>query len=253
MRSKHLLVANWKMNYGPAKAASYCRELKGAITKLTNTDVWIAPPDLSLPAAAAELNGTILSYGSQNVHWAESGAYTGETSFAFLKELGATFAIIGHSERRTLFGETDSGVIKRTTAAIAAGITPIVCVGETEAERVEGETEKVLRTQVEPLLTVLTKEASASIVLAYEPVWAIGTGRSASLEEIADAHRLLTDLWQTKFGFAPAVLYGGSVNPGNFGPILKLAEVDGALVGGASLKLDQWLGLVEIAESTPII
>jgi triosephosphate isomerase len=167
--------------------------------------------------------------------------------------MGIPFSLVGHSERRTYFGETSETVAQRTKAALAEGLTAIVCIGETERERSSGVTEKVLEEQLTPVFEVISPDASSRVILAYEPVWAIGTGRVASLEEIAATHRFILSLWKNR-GFATdaVILYGGSVNPQNFAEILALPEVDGALVGGASIKLDQWLTLVKIAEQTAL-
>ena len=253
MRSKHLLVGNWKMNLVPRQGSSYARQLRESITNLARTDVWVAPPFASLPIVATELKGSLLSVGAQNVHWAESGAFTGETAPSFLTELEATFALTGHSERRTYFGETSDQVAQRTAGAIAAGLEVIACVGETESERNEGRMEKVLEGQLNPVLAKLTQETAKSVIIAYEPVWAIGTGRVASLDDIRGAHQFIQRVW-TSFNLpgSAVILYGGSVNPSNFADILALKEVHGALVGGASIKLEQWLDLVKIAEATPV-
>ena len=253
MRQKNLLIGNWKMNLGPTEGAAFARELLGKLPRPVRTDVWVAPPTISLPAVAAALSGSVILCGAQNAHWANSGAFTGETSPLFLKDLGATFAILGHSERRTLFGETSALVAERTKNTLAAGLTAVVCIGETEHERAGGRTEQVVAEQLAPVLEVLTPETASRVVLAYEPVWAIGTGKVATLSEIQDAHKFIHRQWNSRSLGSPAViLYGGSVNPGNFAEILALAEVDGALVGGASIKSDQWLALVEIAEGAAV-
>ncbi len=241
------------MNLGPSDGAAFARELREKLLPPSRTDVWVAPTTISLPSVAAALSGSCIPVGAQNVHWAASGAFTGETSPLFLKDLGATFAILGHSERRTLFGETSALVAERTKSALAAGLVAVVCIGETETERTGGETERVVAEQLAPVLDVLSPETASRVVLAYEPVWAIGTGKVATLKEIQDAHKFIQSEWNSrKLGSSAVILYGGSVNPGNFADILGLAEVDGALVGGASIKLDQWLSLVEIAEGTPV-
>ncbi len=253
MRAKHLLVGNWKMNLGPAQAVPFAEQLLSQLPPLSKSDVWVAPPTVSLPDTQRALHGSPILVGSQNVHWATSGAFTGETSPAFLREMGIPFSLVGHSERRTYFGETSETVAQRTKAALAEGLTAIVCIGETERERSSGVTEKVLEEQLTPVFEVISPDASSRVILAYEPVWAIGTGRVASLEEIAATHRFILSLWKNR-GFATdaVILYGGSVNPQNFAEILALPEVDGALVGGASIKLDQWLTLVKIAEQTAL-
>lgn len=254
MRSRHLLIGNWKMNLGPSEALAFARALSEGLPHLTRSDVWVAPPAISMAATRAGLGEhSPVKIGAQNVHWSSSGAFTGETSPTFLKDLGATFSLVGHSERRTYFGETSEQVALRTSAALNAGLVPVVCFGESESERVDGRTEAVIEQQLTPVLAGLTSESSAQVVLAYEPVWAIGTGRVASLSEIAAAHKFIHSVWN-RYNFAnPAVvLYGGSVNPTNFEDILALPDVDGALVGGASIKLDQWLALVGIAERAAI-
>lgn len=249
MRSRHLLAGNWKMNLGPQQAKNYAHQLRETCKDLSKTDVWIAPPDVSLPGVIEELRGSPIMVGAQNVHWADNGAFTGETSPSFLQELGCAFAIVGHSERRTYFGETSPVVAKRAVGAIAAGLTALVCIGETEAERVGDRTEAVLEEQLNPVLEALSKDTATKLVLAYEPVWAIGTGKVASLDEISQTHAFIQKVWARYSLNAPCiVLYGGSVNPSNFEAILSLQEVDGALVGGASLKADQWLELIKIAE-----
>lgn len=253
MRTKHLLVGNWKMNLGPAQAVPFAEQLRSQLPSLAKTDIWVAPPMVSLPDTQRALQGSPILVGSQNVHWAASGAFTGETSPTFLREMGIPFSLVGHSERRTYFGETSETVAQRTKAALGEGLTAIVCIGETERERTSGITEKVLEEQLTPVFAQISHDTSSRVILAYEPVWAIGTGRVASLAEISETHRFILSLWKERgFGSDAVVLYGGSVNPQNFAEILALPEVDGALVGGASIKLDQWLTLARIAEETPI-
>lgn len=253
MRNRHLLIGNWKMNLGPSQAAAFALKLREGLPKTARTDVWVAPPTVSLAPVCAELAGTSIVVGAQNVHWAASGAFTGETSPVFLADLGIAFSLVGHSERRTLFGESSQQVAQRTQGALAAGLTAVVCIGETEGERSAGRTETVLEEQLSPVLESVARDAAGRVVLAYEPVWAIGTGKVAALEEIRQAHRCIESLWARKqFTSSPVILYGGSVNPGNFAEILALPEVDGALVGGASIKVDQWLSLIAIAEESPV-
>lgn len=253
MRSKHLLAGNWKMNLGPKQAASFARQLKESIKGLSRTDIWVAPPTVSLVPVGTELDGTPMRVGAQNVHWADTGAFTGETSPLFLKDVGATFSLTGHSERRTYFGETSEQVRDRTLNALKAGLDVIVCIGETEAERSAGRTEAVVEEQLHPVLSDLSADLAQKVILAYEPVWAIGTGKVASLQDIQETHQFIQSVW-SKHGLpgSACILYGGSVNPSNFAEILALPEVNGALVGGASIKLDQWLELVRIAEATAL-
>ncbi len=241
------------MNLGPKEARPFARELKAKACATSRTDVWVTPPTASLEAVASELSGTPIAVGAQNVHWANAGAFTGETSPLFLADLGVKFSLVGHSERRTLFGETSEQVAQRTKNALSAGLTAVVCIGETEAERTSQQTEAVLLEQLTPVLDVVDANSAVRVIVAYEPVWAIGTGKVASLQEIQDAHRFIISTWNSRKLSRPAVvLYGGSVNPGNFSEILRLPEVDGALVGGASIKIDQWLSLISIAEETPV-
>lgn len=241
------------MNLGPKEAAVFSRELKAKLAATSRTDVWVSPPTASLAAVTTELRDSQFSVGAQNVHWANSGAFTGETSPLFLNDLGASFSLVGHSERRTYFSETSEQVAQRAKAALTAGLSAVVCIGETEAERVGGQTENVLQEQLGPVLDIVSAEAASRVVLAYEPVWAIGTGKVATLKEIQETHRFIHSVWNARnFLKAAVILYGGSVNPGNFSEILALPEVDGALVGGASIKLEQWLALVSIAETTPL-
>ena len=241
------------MNLGPTQARAYAKQLKDSITPLGKTDVWVAPATISTAAVAEELKGTALHVGAQNVHWAESGAFTGETSPLFLKELGATFTLTGHSERRQFFGETSETTAQRTQAALKAGLEVIVCIGETESERTGGKTERVLEEQLQPVLSSLTAESARQVVLAYEPVWAIGTGKVASIKDIQETHQHIQKVWAShNLPGSAVILYGGSVNPTNFAEILALTEVHGALVGGASIKLEQWLELIAIAERTGV-
>ncbi|MFO0416116.1 MAG: triose-phosphate isomerase [Pseudomonadota bacterium] len=250
MRLPTLLVGNWKMNLTPSESASYARSLRAGISSQTRTKVWVAPTTISLAHVVNELNGSAIAVGAQNTHWANSGAFTGETSPSAAKELGLAFTILGHSERRTYFGESSEAVATRMKAALAAGLIPIVCVGETEQQRARGETNAVIEAQLAPIFAELNNESSKQVIVAYEPVWAIGTGKVASLAEIEETHTAIHAMW-SKQGYPTqaTVLYGGSVTPQNFAGIGALAVVSGALVGGASLKIDQWLELIAIAEA----
>jgi triosephosphate isomerase len=253
MRTKHLLAGNWKMNLGPTHARSFAAQLKEAIQALSKTDVWVAPATISAAVVAEELKGTALQVGAQNAHWADSGAFTGETSPLFLKDIGATFTLTGHSERRQFFGETSETTAQRTQAALKAGLEVIVCIGETESERTSGLTKRVLEEQLQPVLAGLSADTATKVILAYEPVWAIGTGKVASITDIQETHQHIQKVWAShNLPGTAVILYGGSVNPTNFAEILALEEVHGALVGGASIKLDQWLELIAIAERTGV-
>jgi triosephosphate isomerase len=216
-----LIAGNWKMFKGVAETAGFCRDLRAA--DLGDVDVVVSPPYTALAEAVGVLAGTDIGVFAQNVHWEDEGAFTGEISCAMLRELGVYGTIVGHSERRQYFCETDATVARRVEGALAAGLHVIACVGETETEREAGETEAVLRRQVSVL------EPDESLVIAYEPVWAIGTGKTATPELAQEAHAFVKSVIDLP------VLYGGSVKPENAAELLAQPDVDGALVGGASL------------------
>jgi triosephosphate isomerase len=224
-----LIAGNWKMFKGPAETAEFCLQLREA--DLGDVHVVVCPPYVSLAVAVQLLAGTEIAIAAQSVHWEPDGAYTGEVSAPMLRELGVYGTIVGHSERRQLFCETDETVARRAEAALAAGLEVIACVGETEDERERGETEAVLRRQV----SVLPDDDG--LVVAYEPVWAIGTGKAATPEIAQDAHAFIKTLLDRP------VLYGGSVKPDNAAELLSQPDVDGALVGGASLDVDSFTGI----------
>jgi triosephosphate isomerase (TIM) len=228
-----LVAGNWKMFKGPRETAEFCRALRGA--NLGSAGVVVCPPFVSLAAAVEVLADTEIAVAAQNVHWDAEGAFTGEISAPMLRELGVYGAIVGHSERRQYFGETDETVGRRAAAALEAGLAVIACVGETEAEREAGETESVLRRQLAPF------EAHPDLVVAYEPVWAIGTGKTATPEIAQEAHAFIKSVLD-----AP-VLYGGSVKPDNAAELLSQPAVDGALVGGASLDVDSFAAICRAA------
>jgi triosephosphate isomerase len=228
-----LIAGNWKMFKGPAEAAAFCTALRER--DLGGVDVVVCPPYVSLAVAVQLLAGTEIAVAAQNVHWEDAGAYTGEISPSMLIELGIYGTIVGHSERRQYFGETDETVARRTAAALEAGMFVIACVGELEEERERGETEDVLRRQ----LAVL--EEHDNLVIAYEPVWAIGTGKTATPEIAQEAHAFV------KSQLEVPVLYGGSVKPDNAAELLAQPDVDGALVGGASLDVDSFTSICRAA------
>jgi triosephosphate isomerase len=243
------LIGNWKMNLSPSAGALFARSLRERLPPLARTEVWVTPPAISAAHVAHELGSSPISIGTQDVHWETSGAFTGETSAAFAADLGLTFSLLGHSERRTLFGETSERVALRMRTALYHNLTPVVCIGETEAERSSCRTEQVLQAQLRPIFEQLTQETSSRVIIAYEPVWAIGTGTVASEAEIQATHAHIHELWNAAFKNSSCrIVYGGSVNPANFPGIIALPGVAGALVGGASIKLDQWLELISIAE-----
>jgi len=228
-----LIAGNWKMYNGPAETAEFCLGLREQ--ELEGVDVVVCPPFVSLAAAVQLLAGTEIAVAAQNVHWDDEGAFTGEVSAGMLRELGVYGTIVGHSERRQYFGETDETVSKRVHAALEAGLFVIACVGETEQERAAGETEAVLRRQ----LAVL--EPDDNLVLAYEPVWAIGTGHTSTPEHAQEASAFI------KSQVEAPVIYGGSVKPGNAAELLAQPDVDGALVGGASLELESFTAICRAA------
>lgn len=233
------MAGNWKMYKTPAETTAFFEKFRPLVEKSSHCEIVICPPYTSLAAAVAAVQGSAIQIGGQNVAWAKEGAFTGEICGPMLTAVGATYAIIGHSERRQYFCETDETVLKRTQAALEAGLTPIVCVGERLEEREGGKTAEVLIGQFTKGIAGLTEQQFAKIVIAYEPVWAIGTGKTATPEMAADAHRVIRDEVRAKFGKdagdAVRILYGGSVKPDNVKTLMAQPEIDGSLVGGASL------------------
>jgi triosephosphate isomerase len=230
-----LIAGNWKLNKGPADAEAFCRALKERLPARDGVDVAVCPPYVSLEAAVRTLADSDIAVLAQNVHWAEEGAFTGEVAPTMLTEIGVYGTLVGHSERRQLFGETDESVRRRVEGALAAGLWVVACVGELEEERERGETEAVLRRQVAVL------EPHQNLVVAYEPVWAIGTGRTATPEQAQEAHSFIRSLIDVP------VLYGGSVKPDNAADLLAQPDVAGALVGGASLDVDSFAAICAAA------
>ena len=233
-----LVVGNWKLHKGPDETHVFCHALSERVRGLHGVGIAVGPPFVSLGGGVMALAGTEIAVVAQNVHWAEGGAYTGEISPGMLREVGAYGAIVGHSERRQYFGETDEGVGRRAAAALEAGLFVIACVGELEDERERGETEAVLRRQVSVL------EPHQNLVVAYEPVWAIGTGKTATPEMAQEAHAFIKSL------LAVQVLYGGSVKADNAAELMGQPDVDGALVGGASLEVESFARICEAAALT---
>jgi len=232
-----LIAGNWKMHKGPAETAEFCVRLRDE--DLEGVDVVVCPPYVSLAVAVQLLAGTEIAVAAQNVHWEGEGPYTGEISVEMLLELGVYGAIVGHSERRQHFGETDETAAHRARAALAAGMFVIACVGETEEERETGQTEQVLRRQVSAF------EVDDNLVVAYEPVWAIGTGKMATPEVAQEAHVFIKSVLDVP------VLYGGSVKPDNAAVLLSQPDVDGALVGGASLDLESFIAICRAGANIP--
>ena len=235
---KTIIAGNWKMNKTPSEAASLAAEI--AAIKDAPCEVVICPPFVDLFFAKKAIEGTNIKLGAQNCHWAESGAFTGEISADMLIEAGCEYVIIGHSERRQYFGETDETVNLRTRAAIAKGLKVILCVGETKEEREGGVTEKVIDRQIKLGLKDLTREEMANVVIAYEPVWAIGTGLTATKEQAEEVcafiRSLIKGLYDAEIAEETTIQYGGSMNAKNCAELLSMPNIDGGLIGGAALK-----------------
>jgi triosephosphate isomerase len=242
-----IFAANWKMNHGPAEAREFAKKFLSLTSPVEGRSLWFYPPVVSLAALSQAMQGRPdIRVGAQNAHWELKGAFTGEVSVPMVMEAGARIVLAGHSERRHLFGETDEQVAKKARAALAAGITPLVCVGETLAERDGGRTEHVIVRQLGALLASLEPADWAKLVLAYEPVWAIGTGKNATPDDAAQIHELIRmELGRNNVSGRIPILYGGSVNAGNVASLLSRPQLDGVLVGGASLDAVGWADLVE--------
>ena len=236
-----LIAGNWKMYKGPYETREFCARLRARLYGFQGADVIVCPPSPSLHDALGILAVTEIGVFAQNAHWAKEGPYTGEVSPWMLKEMGVGGTLVAHSERRQLFGETDESAALRIEGSLDAGLHVIACVGETEHEREAGETEHVIRRQVEAIKTVVEDENLDRLVIAYEPVWAIGTGRTATPDQAKEAHRLIKRVLEVP------VLYGGSVKQENAEELLSQPDVDGALVGGASLEVESFAAICEAA------
>ena len=242
-----IIAGNWKMN----NTMKETKELLSALIPMVTDakcEVVVCVPFTSIAAAAEMIKDTNIKLGAENVHWAEKGAYTGEISADMLKELGVEYAIVGHSERRQYFAETDATVNGRAKAALSRGIRPIICVGETLSEREGGLTEKVVTTQTVGAFDGIAEESLKDIVIAYEPVWAIGTGKTATSQDANDTIKVIRDVIEGLYGKAAAeamrIQYGGSMNPKNATELMAMPEIDGGLIGGASLKADDFSKVV---------
>ena len=243
---KPIIAGNWKMNKTPSEAKALVTELI-PLVKDANCDVVVCTPAVDFAAVAEAIKGTNIKLGAQNMHWKESGAYTGELSAAMLKECGVEYVILGHSERRQYFGETDATVNLRTLAAVKAGLTPIVCVGEKKEEREAGYTNALVSYQTLIALSGLTAEQVKGVVIAYEPVWAIGTGLTATDEQANETIGVIREAIRSAYGDAAdevRIQYGGSMNPKNCKGLMAQPEIDGGLIGGASLKAEDFSKVV---------
>jgi len=241
-KRKPLIAGNWKMYKTCSEAVKTSEELVKLVSDVKDVEVMIAPPFTALSSVSDVIKNSRVSLGAQNIFWENEGAYTGEISPAMLVSAGCRYVIIGHSERRQYFGETDETVGKKIKASVKAELIPILCVGETEKERESEKTFSVLDKQVKNGLKSFSSIEIEKLVIAYEPVWAIGTGKTATKEQAQDVHKYLRSLTEKIFGFSLAkslrILYGGSVKPENISEIMNMPDVDGALVGGASLKAE---------------
>src|SRR4030095_5954286 len=250
------IAGNWKMYKTVAEAVKYVKEFRGLVKDFTDVEIVLAPPFTALHAAAEAARNSNVGIAGQDVHWEREGAFTGEISAAWTCETGAEYVIIGHSERRTLFGETDPTVNRKLGAAFAGGLTPIVCIGETLDQRERNETFTVLDRQIRDGLDGVTSEQLVQLVIAYEPVWAIGTGRNATPAQAAEAHGHIRSRVRQWFGAEAAglchVIYGGSVKPENIRDLVSQPDVDGALVGGASLDVREFADIVSRSRSAAV-
>ncbi len=250
MARRCFIAGNWKMNKSVAESLALVRELRNALSVVRDrVEVAIAPPFTALHPVGKALEDSNIALAAQNCHAAESGAFTGEIAAPMLKELGVSYVILGHSERRQLFGETDAGVNRKTAAVLKAGMLPIVCVGETLDEREGGKTLSVVETQVKGCLAGFGAAEGAKFVIAYEPVWAIGTGKTATSRQAQEVHAhirgLLAGLWGAEAAQQVRIQYGGSVKADNAAELLSQPDIDGALVGGASLKAADFAAIVK--------
>ncbi len=246
------IAGNWKMFKTVAETTAFIGDLASAVKEVTGVQVVVGPPFTALHAAAQAARGSRIEVSAQDLHWEKQGAFTGEVSAGMIKEAGAAYVIIGHSERRQLFGETDPIVNRKVQSAIAQGLTPIMCVGETLAERERSETLAVLDRQIKGGLDGVAAEEVARMIVAYEPVWAIGTGRVATAAQAGEAHAHIRTRLRQWFGAEAAdrcrVIYGGSVKPDNIRDLIAEPDVDGALVGGASLEVRGFADIVKSSE-----
>jgi triosephosphate isomerase len=246
---KRIIAGNWKMNKTVAEAVELVKELKTMAETVQDVDMVVCPPFVNLAPVHDIIKESPIGLGAQNMHWEESGAFTGEISANMLKSSGCEYVILGHSERRQYFGETDNTVNKKLKAALAAELIPIVCVGEMLEEREADKTEQVVQTQVKGAFSGISKGDTENVVLAYEPVWAIGTGKTATPEQAQAVHalirQLMRELYDQELADTIRIQYGGSMKPANAAELLSQPDVDGGLIGGASLKADSFMGIIK--------
>lgn len=244
-----LLAGNWKMYKTIAESVALVNDLKKSCAGVADREILVCPVALSIPAVHETVKGSSIKLGAQNLHWEVQGAFTGEMSAPMIKAAGCDYVIVGHSERRQYFGETDQSVNKKMKAAFKAGLVPIVCVGETLQERESNNAFKVVERQVNEGVSGLTAQESAQLVIAYEPVWAIGTGKTATPQQAQEMHAFIRKLLSAMYGGEKAqiirILYGGSIKPDNIDSLMAQADIDGGLVGGASLKAEDFTRIVK--------
>jgi len=249
MARKKIIAGNWKMNTTLEEAVSLAKDVVNAVGGVTDVDVAVCPPYVNLQAVAEAIKGSNVKLGAQDVHWEAKGAFTGKVSCAMLKSVGVTYVIIGHSEQRQYFGETNETVNKKTKASLAAGLLPIVCVGETLEERNSGKMDAVIDGQVRGGFEGISAADAAKCVVAYEPVWAIGTGVTATSQQANEAHifirKILVELFGKETADTIRIQYGGSMKPDNAKELLGQSDVDGGLIGGAALKASDFAGIVQ--------
>jgi len=250
---KKVIAGNWKMYKSNSEAKELVEGLLDNTNEIVKTGMIVCPPYTALSLVSELANGSSLQVGAQNMYWEPQGAFTGEISTEMIKSTGATYVIIGHSERRQFFGETDETVNKKLKAALESGLNPIVCIGESLDERESGVTNEVVGNQVEKALAGISAEDMQKVILAYEPIWAIGTGKTATPDQAQDVHKfirsVLTKLYNNDVAEDIIIQYGGSVKPENATELLSQPDIDGALVGGACLKADSFAGIIKAAEN----
>lgn len=250
---RQIVAGNWKMNMTASQAKQLVTDLIPLVREYNSCDIVVCPPAIDIPAVAEIIKGSNIKLGAQNVHWEAKGAFTGEISADMLKEFGVEYAIIGHSERRAYFGETDEGVNRRAKAALANGITPIICVGESLEQRESGETNAFVSGQVKAAFAGISGTQARTVVIAYEPIWAIGTGKTATPEEANDTIKVIRNTVADLYGDDTAeqvrIQYGGSMNDANAYDLIGMHDIDGGLIGGAALKADKFSVICKAANN----
>ncbi len=251
---RYLIAGNWKMNCGPGRTSELLQGIKEQCPEMPEAvDVLVCPPEISLTTAAEILNEYNAYLGAQNVHYEDDGAFTGEVSTGMLKEVGCEYVIIGHSERREYFGETDKTVNAKVIKALSDDIKPVICVGESLDQRKKDVHKKMVKKQVQAALNSVAAKNITDVVIAYEPIWAIGTGETATPEQAQEMHEMIrsviSELYDTDVGDAVQILYGGSMKPHNAEELLGQPDVDGGLIGGASLKAESFTDIINIADN----